>query len=160
MVKTNNNNKKTQQHSCIKATTTVFPDEERALIWRSKVSHHSSVHLGPSRTPPPHTHTHSQRPWMNTCTHKPPPLPPHSISSSFPASPFLISWGLLKGPWLHFQFGSNSGVLPPGRLAGNEGSAHCARCFSALRFCRWKRKLSFPRHTPHTGCVCLFTGSD
>lgn len=57
---------------------------------------------------------HSQKPWMNTCTHKPPPLPPHSVSSSFPASPFFTLWGLLKGAWLHSQLGATQGSFPRG----------------------------------------------
>lgn len=40
--------------------------------------------------------------------------PPHSISSSFPASPFFTLWGLLKGAWLHFQVEATRGSLPQG----------------------------------------------
>lgn len=64
---------------------------------------------------------------MNELTHKPPPSP----SSQHPLffSPSLTLLGLLEGAWLHFQSGATRGSVPWGRLAGNEGSAHCALCF-------------------------------
>ena len=89
-------------------------DLPRALIWRSKVTHHSSsVHLGPPRMSPPPQH--SQKPWMNTLAHTSHPLsPPHSISSSIFPLPFFTLWGLLKGAWLHFQLGATRGSFPQG----------------------------------------------
>lgn len=96
----------------------------------------------------------------------PPPLPKainehlHTEATPFTSSQYLFFFsrfpvfslceGCLKGHDSIFNCEQLRGPSP-GRLAGNEGRPHCARCFSALRFCRWEGGgASSSCHTPHT----------
>lgn len=100
-------------------------------------------------TPP-----HSQKPWMNTCTHKPPPLPPPSISSSFPASPFFTLWGLLKGAWLHFQLGATQGSFPQGGWQEMKAVHIVPDAFQHYTYVGGRENYPSPCHTPQ--CVFVF----
>lgn len=87
-------------------------DLPHALIWRSKVTHHSSsVDLGPPRmSSPPNTPKSHEWTLLHT---QATPSPPLTVSpllfSRFP----LFQW-LLKGAWLHFQLGATRGSFPQG----------------------------------------------
>lgn len=104
---------------------------------------------------------HSQKPWMNTCTHKPPPLPHRSCSSSFPASPFFTLWGLLKGAWLHFQLGATQGSFPQGGWQEMKAVHIVPDAFQHYTYVGGRERYPPPVTRLTLGLRrCLFTGSN
>lgn len=91
---------------------------------------------------------------MNTCTHKPPPLHPHSISSSFPASPFFTLWGLLKGAWLYFQLGATQGSFPLGSWQEMKAVHIVPDAFQHYASVGRRENHPFPSHMAYPN-VCL-----
>lgn len=91
---------------------------------------------------------------MNTCTHKPPPLHPHSISSSCPASPFFTLWGLLKGAWLYFQLGATQGSFPLGSWQEMKAVHIVPDAFQHYASVGGRENHPFPSHMAYPN-VCL-----
>lgn len=129
----------------------IFLNEEHVLIWRSKVTRHSSVCVGPPRmSPPPTLKSHE---W--TLAHKPPHPSLLTVSLLlFPLSPLFTLWGLLKGAWLHFQLGAAQGSFPRGGWQEMK-AVHIVP--DAFQHYTWveEKKLPLSCHLLHTACVYL-----